>query len=292
VGTTLRPSAFSIALVAILATSARADAFCRTTTVHAPSGYDPAVSGCFTEGVPLAWPIQRIPYAVGSAASNQVSLADATRIADLAFNTWNSALCDGEPLSMQAYNDGPMDVPDLSGDALVGWASCSVSTSCDAAAHDVIVFDDDAWPYNDPVNTLALTTVTYGVDDGRIFEAYTEVNSAKNHLTIGEVPGGGVDLQAILTHEAGHFLGIAHATSMGSIMYAYYQPGAIDLTTDDVDAICTVYPPQPPSAPAGRGCGCVTVGDGPATGALAVGLSLAALSLLRRLTSTRTRRGA
>jgi hypothetical protein len=227
---------------------------------------------------------------VGSAASNQVSLADATRIADLAFNTWNSALCDGEPLSMQAYDDGPIAVPDLSGDALAGWASCSVSTSCDAAAHDVIVFDDDAWPYNDPVNTLALTTVTFGVDDGRIFEAYTEVNSAKNQLTIAEPPlsGEGFDLRAILTHEAGHFLGIAHATNMGAIMYAYYRPGAIDLTTDDVDAICTLYPPQPPS----RGCGCMTVNDGPATGALGVGLSLTVLRLLRRLTSTRTRRGA
>jgi MYXO-CTERM domain-containing protein len=176
-----------------------------------------------------------------------------------------------------------MAVPDLSGDALAGWASCSESTSCDAVAHDVIVFDDDVWPFNDAVNTLALTTVTFGVDDGRIFEAYTEVNSAQKQLTIAEPPPPGspaYDLRAILTHEAGHFLGIAHATSTSAVMYAYYQPAAIDLTPDDVAAICTVYPPQFPGSPAG--CGCSGVGNGPATGALGVGVSLAALLRLRR----------
>jgi Matrixin len=266
-----------------MATSAVASAFCRTTTVHADAGYNPAVSGCWTEGVPLAWPVAKVPYALGSAASKQVSLADATRVADLAFNAWNTAQCDGHPPSVQAYDDGPLAVPDLSGDALAAWAFCSESTSCDAMAHDVIVFDDDVWPYNDAVNTLALTTVTFGVDDGRIFEAYTEVNSAQKQLTIADPPppgGQAYDLRAILTHEAGHFLGIAHATSTSAIMYAYYQPGAIDLTPDDVAAICTVYPPQFPQG--GGGCRCGNGGNGPATGALGVGLSLAALRLVRR----------
>jgi uncharacterized protein (TIGR03382 family) len=271
------------AFLATMAMSSLASAFCRTTTVYADAGYNPAVSGCWTEGVPLAWPVQRVPYALGSAASKQVSLADATRVADLAFNAWNTALCHGHAPSVQAYDDGPVAVPNLSGDALAAWASCSVSTSCDAMAHDVIVFDDDVWPYNDPVSTLALTTVTYGVDDGRIFEAYTEVNSAQKQLTIADPPppgGQAYDLRAILTHEAGHFLGIAHATNTSAIMYAYYQPGAIVLMPDDVDAICTVYPPQFPGSPAG--CGCSGVGNEPATGALGVGLSLAALRLLRR----------
>jgi hypothetical protein len=287
VSTTLRAAQPVVAaLLATLTTSSLAAAFCRTTTVHAPSGYNPAVSGsCWTEGVALAWPVARVPYAVSSRASKQVSLADATRIADLAFSAWNTALCDGQPPSVQAYDDGPMAVPDLSGDALAAWASCTVSTSCDAVAHDVIVFDDAAWPHNDAVNTLALTTVTYGLDDGRIFEAYTEVNSAEKQLTVAEPPppGGQIyDLRAILTHEAGHFLGLAHATSTSAIMYAYYKPGAIDLLPDDVDAICTVYPPQPPSAQGHSGCGCGSAGDGTATGALGAGLSLAALRLLRR----------
>ena len=271
----------ALATGALVAHASPAAAFCRTTTSKAPSGWNPAVSGCWTQGVPLNWHIGRVPYAVDSAASTQVSLADATRVADLAFGAWNQAQCSGKSVGIQAYDDGPLTVPDGSdGDALAGWAFCSESNACDPTAHDVIVFDDEAWPYNDPVNTLALTTVTYGVDDGAIEEAYTEINSAEQKLTTEEPPPQGspaFDLQAILTHEAGHFLGLAHATDTSAIMYAYYKPGAVDLTADDVDAICTVYPPESP-----KGCACTAAGAGPGTAAIAVGLSLAGLGLLRR----------
>lgn len=268
-----------VAIAAVLL-PASAHAFCRTTSVKAPNGYNPAVSGCWTQGVPLFWPATRVPYAVSAAASTQVPLADATRVADLAFSAWNGTTCDGKPLGVQAYDDGPIDVPDGSeGDALAGWASCTESTSCDATSHDVIVFDDAGWPYDDPVNTLALTTVTYGVDDGRIFEAYTEVNSSEHELTTEEPPSGqAFDLQAILTHEAGHFLGMAHATDTSAIMYAYYQPGAIELTSDDVDGICTVYPPQAP-----KSGGCATSGPmatGSGADAVACSTGIGALGLV------------
>jgi hypothetical protein len=52
-------------------------------------------------------------------------------------------------------------------------------------------------------------------------------------------------LQSILTHEAGHFMGLAHATDTNSIMYAFYQEGAIELTPDDQAGICNIYPPAP-----------------------------------------------
>jgi hypothetical protein len=144
--------------------------------------------------------------------------------------------------------------------------------------HDVIVFDDDAWPYHDSANTLALTTVTFGAEDGTIFEAYTEVNSAEKVLTTAEPPAAGAyDLQAILTHEAGHFLGLAHSADTSALMYALYQPGAIQLTPDDTDAICSVYPGQQ----ARGGCSLVTVGDSPGT-AWTMGLSCVALLALRK----------
>ncbi len=56
---------------------------------------------------------------------------------------------------------------------------------------------------------------------------------------------GSFDLQAILTHEAGHYFGLAHATDTHSIMYAYYQAGATALTPDDDGAICAAYDPTP-----------------------------------------------
>jgi hypothetical protein len=242
--------------IAALLASSSAHAFCRTTTSAPPTGYDPAAQkACWTKGIPIAWTAGKVPYGISSAASKYVTLSEAERVADLAFAQWNSALCVGGQPSVQAYDVGALDVAPDSGD-------CTTSSTCNAVTHDVIVFRDQMWPHDDPVNTLALTTVTYGVNDGEIFEAYTEVNSAQHALTTLEPPppGAGFDLQAILTHEAGHFLGLAHATDTHSIMYAYYQAGAINLTPDDVGAICAVYQPTAgssgcslQSAPAGQG---------------------------------------
>jgi hypothetical protein len=259
-----------------------ASGFCRTTTSKAPAGYNPATSGCWTSGTPLSWRVERVPYAVDSAASKQVSLSQATRVADLAFGAWNSARCGGKASGIEAYDEGPLSLRDAGeGDALAEWAQCSDSSHCNSAAHDVIVFDDDYWPYDDPVNTLALTTVTFGVDDGQIFQAYTEVNTAMHQITTAEPPpvsGQEYDLQAILTHEAGHFLGLAHATDPSAIMYAYYQPGAVALTADDVQGICDVYPTPSPSK---SSCDAVAGAPGPAAAGMGT-LSLAILAFARR----------
>ncbi len=55
----------------------------------------PPVSGLLDRGRPaLSGPSSRVPYAVSSSASTQVSVADATRVADLAFSAWNATSCD------------------------------------------------------------------------------------------------------------------------------------------------------------------------------------------------------
>ena len=210
-------------------------AFCRTTTSKIPNGYDPTIYGCL-QGTPLAWHISRVPVGLIAAASSQVSLADATRVEDLALATWNQVLCSGQSPSIQAYDDGPI--------AQVPQNGC-MSSDCDAAADDYIVFDDSGWPHDDTANTLGLTTVTFGEDDGRIFAAYTEINTAQNRIVAQEpVPAGAYDLQSILTHETGHFFGLAHSPDTTAVMYAYYHPEAIDLTPDDEDGFCSILSPR------------------------------------------------
>ena len=52
---------------------------------------------------------------------------------------------------------------------------------------------------------------------------------------------------AIATHEAGHFLGIAHSDNRAAIMAAAYSDSALlsrDFNQDDIDAVCTIYPPD------------------------------------------------
>jgi len=232
----------ALAAFAALLVHAEAHAYCRTTTVALASSVDdPSVSGvCWSQGTDLAWPGgQSVGYSLDSAASTQVTFAEATRIADLAFNSWNQAPCPKGPISVQAYDKGPVSP------ALVA-TDCGLVT-CGPTVHDTlhaIVFRDSGWTHNDPNNTIALTTVTFGAESGTIFDADIEINSSKFTISTAEPPpSGSIDLQSILTHEAGHFFGLAHATEQGPIMYASYQPGTIELTPDDLAGICAIYPP-------------------------------------------------
>jgi hypothetical protein len=268
--------ACAFGLVALFASQGVAHAFCRTTTVHEPVPFNPVTNGCWTQGAAIAWPGgQKIPYSIAANASRYISLADATRVAALAFSQWNDVSCSGDKPNVQAVDNGPVS-PDAAA------KDCGLH-QCDPTVHDgmhLIVFDDANWPHNDPNNTLALTTVTYGVDSGDIYDADIEINTAQQAIVAEEPPPAGTyDLQAILTHEAGHFFGLAHATSSTPIMYAQYQPGAITLTRDDVAGMCAMYTPTPT-----HGCACSAV---PArSGALALG----AASMLAVVLATRGRR--
>ena len=64
-------------------------AFCRTTTTPIPASYSPA-DGCFTDGLPLFWKNACVGYSLNENASALVPLADATRVIDAAFATWNA----------------------------------------------------------------------------------------------------------------------------------------------------------------------------------------------------------
>jgi hypothetical protein len=262
-GTALRSGVFALVASAMaLANPSAAHAFCRTTTSALPApNYDPSRAGvCWMLGTPLAWPSNSvIPYSLAQAASVQVTLADATRVADAAFATWNTAICpaslygtaaaladaSGAP-NVRTYDQGPSDAATVADD-------CGL-IQCDPTVHDthhIIVFRDTEWDHDDVNNTLALTTVTFGVSSGTIYDADMEINASTtttppHYLTTAEPPPANTyDLQSIITHEAGHFLGLAHATDATAVMYADYHPGgATTLQPDDVAGICTVYPPE------------------------------------------------
>ncbi len=252
-----------------------ARAFCRTTTVQVPAGYDPTSRGCIAAGVPLAWPAMPVTYELQADASSQVSFADATPILDRSFAKWAAASCSATDASkhpaLSFRNGGATDA------GYAPWRRRPMWVAAGRAPH-VIIFRDQGWPYNDPNNTLALTTVTFGVDTGTVLAADMEINTKEHPIsTVVPPPMGAFSLEAIVTHEAGHFIGVAHSQIDTAVMFAHYQPDAIALTTDDIAAVCEVYPPaNPPKA----GCSCSTTGGKDGTTTLA-GASLA-LALSRR----------
>jgi hypothetical protein len=194
-----------------------------------------------------------VTYQLEQQASAQISFDEATSILDRSFAKWAAAICPGGDASdhpaLSFKNLGPTDAGDV---------TCDGAAQCDSVPH-VILFLDQSWPHNDTSNTLALTTIHYGTETGHIYAANTEINSAQHKLsTSAGAPAGAFSLEPILTHEAGHFVGLAHSQVNTAVMYAFYGSETIALTPDDVSGVCAIYPPTTPQ-PA-SGCSCAMVG--------------------------------
>lgn len=232
--TFLRGGVLFAAALASIVVPREASAFCRTTTASVPPNYDAQKSGCITSGLLLFWKGACVTYAINENAAAGIPLADAARIIDQAFTTWTQSACgNGEKVGISVTDLG-------------GVACTEVRYNSGSPNQNLIVFREDVWPYNDAANTLGLTTVTFNAETGEIYDADMELNATGKNLSISDsVPASGFDLLSVVTHEAGHFLGLAHATSSTATMFASYKPGTTtlrSLTPDDVEGLCAIYP--------------------------------------------------
>ncbi|HLL53744.1 MAG TPA: matrixin family metalloprotease [Myxococcaceae bacterium] len=104
----------------------------------------------------------------------------------------------------------------------------------------VIWLGGNQWTHDDA--TLAVTSVTYDAATGEIFDADMELNDNR----VWKVGGSALaaDVESLITHEAGHFLGLDHSANTSAIMFADYAVGDVKttLTPQDVNDVCTVYP--------------------------------------------------
>jgi len=224
--------------------SADAAAFCRTTTCDpatAACKEMPQNPGCTDDGVPLFWPVQCVGVALQEDASKQVSYSEFDRVARAAFESWNQVDCGGRPPSIQVQ--------------VLGAIPCGEQQFNDRYGNaNVLVFRDDTWPYQGQSSVLALTTLTFGVDSGTIYDADLEINAVPSRVTLTTGDNGiKIDLQSILTHEAGHLLGLAHSAVKGATMMPIYTPGTVsfrELHPDDGAGLCAAYPPDRPGLPA------------------------------------------
>jgi hypothetical protein len=231
----------------LLVAARPAQAFCRAKVCVKKTGYDevwqtePDTScardkyGCQIEGKPLYWAQTCLSFAVQKDGSplRGIDYETAHQVTVDAFTTWLHADCSGAPPSFVVMDYG--------------------AAECDVAQYNrtkpnanVIMFRDDGWDkQDDPFNTIALTTLSYDTETGELYGADVELNSARFDFGTSETPQSSKkDLQAVMTHELGHFLGLSHPSDSRATMWWVYQESQRALHTDDIAGICELFPPN------------------------------------------------
>jgi hypothetical protein len=156
-----------------------------------------------------------------------------------AFQAWQDVRCGDLPISIETQYLGTT----ICGEQLF---------SRNSGNANIWMYRDDGWPYgngdatSDVVNSnaLALTTVTFNPKTGEMLDADVEINTADMHFTLTDSPVEN-DLLSIVTHEAGHFLGLDHSISWDATMSPGYAVGSTSqrsLSLDDQAGICAIYP--------------------------------------------------
>jgi hypothetical protein len=216
--------------------AAPAFAYCRTTTCGSEISADCAdPSTCASGGIPIYWADAQVSIGVeNGSVLRGISAETARDVLTKSMNTWTSIDCGGRPPSISVE---PIE--------LVSVMGTPAEREATTDSVNAMRFFDADWPH-DPA-AIALTTVRYGLETGRIVAADIEANAAGHDLTVVD-SGGDFDLQSVLTHESGHFFGLAHVVDPPATMFAIYGGhGDIsrrNLSDNDKQGMCVIYPPD------------------------------------------------
>jgi uncharacterized protein (TIGR03382 family) len=274
-------------------------------------------------GVELSWPLPVVPYVVSSAPWFTSPGCAAGSAGDPALDAVRASFSEWEQgcSSLHLVYGGRIDEIRVglggTGENLVvfrkGWCRAVLSPSEPCLSDPDVdcggIYDcfEDTGGLDRGI--VALTTVLYDPDTGRIFDADVEMNGWDGQAEgtnlaagAGGPPNGWyftcdkqagwpqctrygeagcfyIDLRNTVTHEAGHVLGLAHPCEGLSCtpvlqpltMYPQTSPGDVEKRTLAADDVAGVCAIYPAE---GGGCGC---GSGGAPGALAFLLAAAAL---------------
>jgi len=217
-------------LLAVMLASPPAEAFCRTTTAVATDRND---LGCSTEGKALYHPLAKFSYRIVPSEPT-IPTAVLTEKMAKAFAHWTAKNARCTPgIAVEVLPPATRPVP-IVGFEMTGkgenWNNIGVSTD----------------PTIGRGGELALATLHFNQNTGAILDADLAIDTKpKWSFTDEAPPDDGIDLEAVLTHDAGHILGLAHSAVPTSVMFPTYTPGSITARTldaDDIEAICTIYP--------------------------------------------------
>jgi hypothetical protein len=188
-------------------------------------------------GVCLWWKSRMMTYFINETCSVDVQLNNCLEAVQSAFDAWNGHDCtDFEifyggttPRTDVGYNQGKSNNINL-----VIWLESNWRTqNCPPEK-----------PSCRDSRAIALTTTTYDVYTGQIVDADVEVNG-EGFVFSTTLPTDVMDIHNTLAHEVGHMLGLDHSRDRDATMWEDANSGEDkkrDLTQDDIDGLCFVYP--------------------------------------------------
>ena len=146
---------------------------------------------------------------------------------------------------------------------------------------NLVSFSDTTYPWGS--GTLAVTLSYFSSSTGIMSEGDILFNPSQSWSTSGE--SGRYDIQSVMTHEIGHFLGLDHSGMVSSVMEPFGAQGQVDQRTlqyDDVAGLSEIYPAGTPSV--GRISGTVQNGTQPVKGAHVVAVDSAGTAVVSTVT--------
>lgn len=294
-----RLGVIAAALVTLAAT--RASAWCQMTSSSMRPSPDTCLLAMPPESWPLAWRHRCTSVSLSTLGSRSLAEADVRAILRRSLDTWETAACPGGGTT------------GLHVEILAERNACTEATH-HTGGNNVhsILFVGDGWVderEHDPA-AYALTLVWHDPRSGEIWDVDMEINEelerSATPLSYGDCtglercPDGVVDLQNVLTHEIGHYFGLAH-TPDDELATMYWRAESTEtikrtLQPDDVEGLCSIYPPGAlPEAcdvtprgglglDCGEGCHCAIPGRGARGGEAAIGIGalVALLAVARR----------
>jgi hypothetical protein len=184
-------------------------------------------------GIATFWGQPCVGIGVQKDASSQITFDVAREVLRQSIAAWEASYCDGEPPGIHVVDFGAVDC------GLIQYND----NKSNGGNTNVLVFRDDTWPHD--AFKIALTTATFSTLTGEIYDADIEVNTKDYHFTTGDTDVE-YDLLSVITHEVGHFYGLAHSPDLEATMFSTYVPGTMQQRTlelDDMAGLCSTYPP-------------------------------------------------
>ena len=218
-----------LASLSVSLATTSAGAYCRSTVCKGIDACDgEVIDGC----PPLVWASGCVGFSVQDSGGSGLDAGTVELISDLAFDAWRRADCGGQSPGLSIQN--------------LGQVACgAVEYNKDAGNANIVFFSAD-WPHSEATHTYAITTTTFDPETGDLLSADIELNARDHDFTVNDADVQ-ADLLSVLTHEAGHFLGLGHSEDSEATMFAFYDEGTTELRSlspDDAAAICSAYPPS------------------------------------------------